>query len=295
MLSLLQSLIQPVFPWVLQRPRRSAIAALFCWVLLLIIGAGFTVPALSSPAAPQRWAEVLRVVGNVQHLDGANRQPAQPGLKLRRIGEGLATGPRSSTVLRLDVTIGNLNVAENTQFRILELGVTSGGGHRTQLQVTQGQIRIQIRRFTNPQSTLELVTPAGISGVRGTEFGITVQQTGKTGIATRSGSVIVEAQNRAVNVSQGLQVTLIPGEPPPDPEPLRDDPRLDLHILGLTSDKLSIRGQTDRANLLHISDEEIPLDSQGQFEWAIARPPSGTIEALVTTPLGRTQKYKIVI
>lgn len=293
--SVLQSFIQPVFPWVLKHLRRRVSLLLFCVALLLIIGSGFAVPVLSSRTAPQRWVEVLRVVGTVQHLDGANRQPARPGLKLQRVGEGLATGPRSSTVLRLDTAIGNLNVAENTQFRIQKLGVTSGGGHTTQLQVIQGQIRVQVRRFTNPQSTLELATPAGISGVRGTEFGVTVQQNGKTGVATRSGSVIAEAQNQAVTVTQGLQVTLIPGEPPEAPEPLRDDPRLDLQILGLMGDNLNIRGQTDRVNLLHISDEEIPLDSQGQFQRAIARPPSGTVEALVTTPLGRTQKYKIVI
>ena len=293
MLPLLQSLIQLIFPWVLKRPRRMAIGSLFGAVLLLIISVGFAIPALSSRTAPQRWIEVLRVVGTVQHLEGTNRQPAQPGLKLRRVGEGLATGPRSSAVLRLDTAIGNLNMAENTQFRILNLGFTNGGGHTTQLQVTQGQIRVQVRRFTNPQSTLELATPAGISGVRGTEFGIAVQQNGKTGIATRSGSVIVEAQSQAVSVTQGLQVTLIPGEPPGVPEPLRNDPRLDLQILGVTGDKLSIRGKTDRANLLRISDEEIPLGSQGQFEWTIDRPPASTIEALVTTPLGLTQKYKI--
>lgn len=256
---------------------------------------------LPSSKPAQRWLEIRRVSGPVQVLRAhgavsSAASPAQVGQRLQRVGEGIQTGANGTVVLSLDTAIGTIHVAEHTLLRIQQLQVTAKGGHATLLSVPKGQVRLSIRRFTNPDSRLELATPAGVSGVRGTEFGLVVAATGHTGVATRSGAVVSSAQGESVTVVAGQQTVLVPGEPPGLPQPLRDDASLDLQGVERRGAQLRIWGQTDGVNHLELEGQTVPLDRNGRFDWVS---PGGValddrpIMAVVVTPLGRRQRYQL--
>lgn len=156
-------------------------------------------------------------------------------------------------------------------------------------------MRLQVRPFTNSSSRLEIQTPAGISGVRGTEFGISVQPNGKTGVATLKGGVATAAQGKSVLVKAGFQSFVIPGEAPSPATPLKNDPRLDIRQLSsVGNQQVRIVGQIDPVNLLAIATLPQTTDRQGNFD--ITLPVSAQkqrITAIVTTPLGKQQTYEL--
>lgn len=248
------------------------------------------------PVRVDRWLEIQQVSGTVTGVIGGSSQPARISERLQNVGDAVITGNASSAVLAVDTAIGSIAVAENTSVLVSELTVLPTGGHITHLEVTGGQVRLELRPFTDPDSELEIETPAGISGVRGTTFGVSVQPSGQTGIATIDGSVTAEAQGQQVEVSQGLQSLIIPGEPPTVPEPLRDDPRLDIQILQKVERRtVQIVGQTDPVNLLVINDEPQTLTRSGEFDLQVPVPDDRRIKVTVITPLGTRQIYELAI
>jgi hypothetical protein len=248
------------------------------------------------PVRVDRWIEIQQISGTVTEvIDGISR-PARISGRLQNVGDAVITGNASSAVLAVDTAIGTIAVAENTSVQIDALSVLPTGGHITHLSVTGGQVRLELRPFTNPDSELEIKTPAGISGVRGTTFGVSVQPSGQTGVATIDGIVSATAQGEQVEVSAGLQTLIIPGEPPTPPEPLRDDPRLDLRALRRVGRRMvQMIGQTDPVNLLVINDVPQTLTRTGEFDLQVPIPGDRRIAAAVTTPLGTRQSYTIVV
>ena len=243
-----------------------------------------------------RWLEVRRVSGAVVYQRGQTRQAARVGLRLQSVGEVIRTGPRSSAVLAVDTGIGFVNISQNTTVRIQQLQTTSQGGRITRLQVTGGQARLQVRRFTHSGSRLEIQTPAGISGVRGTQFGVSVDPVGKTGVATLEGSVVAQAQGRSVLVKGGFQSLVVPGQPPSPPVPLRDDTRLNL--VRLTAESRStarVVGQIDPVNLLVVADRIQVVDGNGRFDLQVPLSGRRQVTAVVVTPLGKQQVYELAV
>lgn len=251
--------------------------------------------AQSLQVRTDRWLEVRQVAGTVTYRHGQTSQRAANGNRLQAVGDAILTGRNSSAVLAIDTGVGFVNVAENTTLRVQNLQRTVRGGQITQLEVTGGQARLQVRPFTNPDSRLEIRTPGGIAGVRGTQFGVSVQPDGKTGVATLEGGVAASAQGETVLVSGGYQSLVIPGERPTPPVPLREDTRLNLLQLSARNQVAQIVGQTDPVNLVLVQDEAIALNREGQFEIRIPLPPSRRIEAKVITPLGKQQVYQVAI
>ncbi|NJM96974.1 MAG: FecR domain-containing protein [Phormidesmis sp. RL_2_1] len=240
----------------------------------------------------------------ISTVEGGQRQ-ARAGDRLERAGDRVTTGPSSSARIEIDQATGHITMSENTQVQVQTLSITQNGGRVTRLLVTQGQIRTQIRRFTNPDSELEIYTPAGISGVRGTDFGIAVQPNGTTGVATLEGSVATSAQAQTVLVNTNLQTIIFPGEPPIPPETLRDDFTLLIEFLAITTDGESVRlvGRTDAVNLVEVNGESQTLSRDGRFEIFVPRADlagqpdvlNQRIQVLVITPLGTKQAYELVV
>lgn len=244
----------------------------------------------------QRWLEVRQVIGQVLFQQGQRSQPAHSGMRLQSVGDGIVTGSRSQSVLAADDGIGFIDVAEDTSVRVQQLQRLPDGGHVTRLFVERGQVSLRIRRFTHRSSELEIQTPAGWSGVRGTEFGLTVQPDGKTGVATRSGAVVARAQGRSVSLRGGFQSLIIPGEPPTPPRPLTTDARLQLNYLAAVDRQTArIEGQIDPVNLLLIADVPQVVDRDGRFQVTVAMPPNRRISAVVITPLGNRQSYELAV
>lgn len=245
-----------------------------------------------------RWLTITSFSGKVELITAqGDRRAAQQGDRLVSVGDAILTGPNSAARLEIDQSAGYVSMAENSQMRIQTLSITSRGGRVTELAVLLGQVRLRIRRLTNPDTRIEIHTPAGVSGVRGTIFGVTVQPDGLTGVATLEGSVAASAQSQTVMVVADTQSTIVPGEPPSPPAPLRDDPTL--FIEGLReipgTRKVQVMGYTDSVNLLDINQGRQILDRDGRFDLEAALTDDRRVDALITTPLGTQQKYRLVV
>jgi FecR protein len=265
------------------------------FILLLTVAAIATAQQVL-PVRVDRWLEIQQLQGTVTYRRGRMSQPAQVRTRLETVGDTLITGQRSSATLAIDTGIGTINIAESTTLQVQKLDVSPDGGKITKLQVMRGQVQLQVRPFTNRESELEIQTPAGVSGVRGTVFGVSVQPNGTTGVATLEGSVSASAQGQDVKVDAGLQSLVIPGEPPSPPVPLRDDPQLDITFLAAISQETArIVGQVDPVNLLVIADQPQTISRSGGFDVQIPFPSNRRIMAAVITPLGTRQAYELAV
>lgn len=272
------------------------------WQVLTIIGVVVAVIIASGsvaiPGQGEQELSVRQTQGQVTLLRSQGSSPATTGARLTRVGEGLRTGRRSSAVLHVHAGLGILNVSEQTELRIQSLNRARDGGRITRLRVPQGQVRIQqTRRFTHGTSTLELETPSGISGIRGTEFGITVQSDdGKTGTATLSGSVATTAHGTTVIVPGGFQNLMVSGEPPTQPVPLRDDPGLDFTrelIIENNTRLVRLVGRVDPVNTVVVDGIPQSVDSEGVFHLTRVAISRLRVQVVVTTPLGLQQVHTI--
>jgi FecR protein len=245
----------------------------------------------------ERWLSLQSVSGSVTMYRGQKTQAAKVGDRLQAVGDALKTGKKSTATLTADIAIGTISLAENTYVQIKQFSKLANGAHVTRLQVTQGQARLKLRRFTNPDSRLEIQTPAGLSGVRGTEFGVTLQPNGKTGLATLTGAVESTAQGKSFTVAGGFQNFTIPGEPPSPPVPLKDDPSLDYDfekpvINGIR--KVILVGQVDAVNSVTVDGVPQVTDRTGKFRTTFPARSRLRIQVLVKTPLGREQTHEVV-
>ncbi|MBD2081603.1 FecR family protein [Leptolyngbya sp. FACHB-17] len=246
-----------------------------------------------------RWLLVQRMVGSVNYDRPSGSRPARVGDRLQAIGEGITTGVNSRADLLLDTGVGVINVLESTRLRVRRLEVAGNNGRITHLNVTRGQVRLKLRRFTNRGSQLEIQTPAGLSGVRGTDFGVAVQPDGKTGIATLTGAVVTAAQGGRVWVPRGFQNLTIPGERPSPAVPLRNDTTLRAQLVRRIDRgvrKVQIVGRVDPVNIVRINEVPQILDRNGAFRSSGFLAVSFLrVKVEVITPLGKSQTYELAL
>lgn len=271
--------------------RRSLLpVALSCGLLL-----GTAAYSRALTVQGDRWLAIADILGDVQFVTGRQRRSAREGDRLASVGDALITSTNATARLAIDEATGSVTMAENSHLRIQTLTITRGGGRVTELAVLQGQVRLRLRPFTSPESRLEIHTPVGVSGVRGTDFGVTVQPDGQTAIATESGSVAASAQGETVIVDAGLQSIIRPGSPPTPAQQFSDDPTLHIEVLRATSSRTAqIVGYTDIANIVKINGETLSFDESGRFDLSVPIS-SRQIRAEVITPLGTQQKYELVV
>jgi hypothetical protein len=246
-----------------------------------------------------RWIAVQQFSGEVTYDRAQGSRPARVGDFLENQGDGITTSWRASATLQIDTGIGQINVQQQTQLRVREMLTTGSGARITRLQVPRGQARLKLRRFGNPGSRLEIETPAGISGVRGTEFAMDVQDTGKTSVVVVEGQVATAAQGVEVLVPAGFQNFTIPGEAPTQPVALRDDPSLKVQIDRILEGgvrRLRLVGLVDPVNRVTVDGKPQEVDRQGRFESVLYYAPSFLrVTVVVTTPLGKTQTYEVAL
>lgn len=282
------------------------------FLLAALLGAILSWLLTMSPTAAQRNLRVSgdRALGITQTKgyveiiprDGRRRQ-AQQGDRLSNAGDILITGPDSSARLEMDQAIGVVTMAENSRLQVRTLSVTVAGDYLSELFVSQGQVRLRLRPFTNPGTRLEIYTPAGVSGVRGTDFGVSVRLDGQTGIATFEGSVASSAQGQTVMVNALQQSLIRPGEPPTEPVPLTDNPALLIETLRALPGQFDaagrqlaqVSGSTDFVNLLELNQQQRRLNREGQFDIILPMSAGRRIPAAVITPLGTRQVYKLLV
>ncbi|MBF2027068.1 MAG: FecR domain-containing protein [Oscillatoriales cyanobacterium C42_A2020_001] len=249
------------------------------------------------PVRVDRGLEVRSLVGQVNRLQKAGVKPARVGDLLQVIGDGVATSKGAKAILFVDTGIGVVDVAENTNLVVQELSFAPDNGRITRLFVSQGQARLRVRPFTHRGSKLEIRTPVGLSGVRGTDFGIAIQPNGKTGLAVMEGQVASAALGKEVGVAGGFQNFTLPNEPPSAPVPLRNDTRLTYSFERVIQGgirKVQLIGQVDPVNAVQVNGIPQVTDRTGRFKAALEFFPPPTFQVLVQTPLGKEQRYDLV-
>ena len=245
-----------------------------------------------------RWLMVRQNQGQVMFDRQGNRRASRSGDRLESVGDGVVTGQRSTAVLEVDTGIGFIQVAENTHIRVRSLAYAPDNGRITVLEVPYGQARLQLRPFTHRGSNLEIFTPAGVSAVRGTEFGVSIQPNGKTGLATLSGAVTSTAQGQRVFVPGGFQNFTLPGEAPSAAVPLSDSTELRYQLerriqAGLRS--LRFIGKVDPVNLVLVDSKPQTTDRNGEFSLLLPAVSRQALQITVVTPLGRRQIHDVLI
>ncbi len=244
-----------------------------------------------------RWLSIRQTRGGVTYYSqGGPTRAAAVGDRLQQVGDGITTNPNSTAILEVDTGIGFVNVAENTQVNIRGLRNAADGGRITFLDVPRGQVRLKIRRFTHQGSALEIRTPAGVSAVRGTLFGINVHPDGKAGLAVLNGKVLTTGEGKNVMVPGGYQNLSIPGQAPLPPVPLTNSTALKYRfvrqIQGGTR-KLQFLGQVDPVNTVLVANTPQVIDRNGNFSLWVVFQPGELVEVTVITPLGRRQVHRV--
>ncbi|MEH1783407.1 MAG: FecR family protein [Nostoc sp.] len=270
------------------------------WAGLMLVMVGLVMAIHALAADPLRvksdqWLEVRRPIGQVIYSRGQTSQPVHKGMRLQSVGDTITTKQGSSVVLGIDVGTGFVKVSENTTVTVQKLETGNKGERITELLVLSGQVNLQVRPLTNNASRVEIKTPAGVAGVRGTEFGVSVQNDGKMGVGTKKGAVATSAQGQTVLVKGGFQNLTIPGQPPSPAVPLREDTRLNVSQLLARGRRVQIVGTVDPVNLLLINQQPQNVNSNGRFDITVPLPSNRKVEATVSTPLGTKQLYQLIV
>jgi hypothetical protein len=272
-------------------------AGLFVSVPFVAIAkpAAIVKPTAADLVAPPRNLEIKRATGSVYYTGDPNSS-VRTGDKLTKVGQGFSTGSRSSAIVAIDQDAATINVSENTTFAIKEMRYTPNGGQITLLKVTKGQVRLSVRPLNNTQSRLEIETPAGVTGVRGTEFGVGVSDNGKTSVATTSGQVAVTGAGQTVFVDPGYGSIVVPGQPPTVPQVLAEVLKFDVEpVFRDELGQVMVTGQVDPLSLLWVDRQMVETDKDGAFSVSLGDFVGKVVEVRIQNPLGKnTTVYAIV-
>lgn len=285
--------------------RQAALVSIFfvAAVLLFTVVAQRLVPQSlaqqSLEVRVDRWLEVKQIANDVTFEHGSSRRSATVGDRLQTVGDSIITGKKSTATLFVDTGVGTVEVGEQTTMRVSALDMAPDNGRITRLEVPMGNVRLRVRRFTHKGSELEIQTPVGLSGVRGTVFGVAVQPNGKTGLAVWQGKVNSVAQGKAVGVARGSQNFTLPGEAPSAPVSLKDDTSLQYDFEKIVEKgvrKVRLLGQVDPVNNVAVDGIPQVTDRYGTFKSDLRPMPSYLkMQVIVTTPLGKKQTYALAL
>ena len=292
----------------LQKRKELNLIFIACLGLLINVSATILLPQDQQTIEAQRaiqvrtdqWLKVEQMSGNVTYRNLYNyaNRPARVGDRLQAASDEISTGANSSAVLSVDTGIGSIYVTENTTIQIRSFRVASDNGRITNLFVPRGKARLQIRKFTNRGSQLNIQTPAGISGVRGTKYIVNAKPNGNMVLTTITGIVATTAQNQTKLVNGGFQNLTVVGEPPSDAVPIRNDASLNYVINKKTAGSgrsIVLSGYTDPFNTVKVDGLEQSLDRSGRFSLQLPATSNLKVNITVETSLGKVQVYEIPI
>ncbi|MEG3841812.1 FecR domain-containing protein [Microcoleus sp. herbarium14] len=237
-----------------------------------------------------RWVEVQQIRGTVTYQG----RPAKVGDRLTTAGQQISTGKQSSAVLAVDSGIATITVAELSTVQVKGLSVAVGGGRVTLLSVPAGLARVSARRLTNPNSRLEINSPAGVVGVRGTEFAVGVGPEGKAATVLFEGKVDASAQGRTVKIEKGYASVTFPGIPPTPPQAFKENMNYELISLSVISqNKVRCICTVDPLNLVYLNDQPLKMDRTGKIDEVVPRPANSDYWLVVRSPVGNEVSYEI--
>jgi hypothetical protein len=247
-----------------------------------------------------RYLQVDQIHGNVYVRSQQANRSARKGDRISNVGDEIVTGKGATIVLNFDTGIGSVSVSENTVVRISALRTTSSNGRVTSLLIPKGKVRLQVRRFNNPSSIFNVITPGVVAGVRGTEYVVNVKNDGRSVVSTFDGAVQTEAQNVGVLVEKGFQNQTIVGEPPSRAIAIQDDTQLDYQFLKLfeyNGRQVVLVGKVDFANTVSVDGVEQNVDRDGQFKAELMTNSiyRGEVQVKVESASGKQQTYNLTV
>ncbi|MEY3302270.1 MAG: FecR domain-containing protein [Pseudanabaena sp.] len=292
----------------LQKRKRLNLTFITCLGILINVLGNTLLPQDQQKTEAQKaiqvrtdqWLKVDKVMGTVKYRNLYNyeNRAARVGDRLQTTSDEISTGANSSAVLSVDTGVGVINVSENTTIQIRSFRLASDNGRVTNLFVPRGKARLQIRKFTNRGSQLNIQTPAGISGVRGTNFIVIARPNGNMITTTFKGSVATTAKNQTQMVNGGFQNITIVGESPSIPVPISNDAGLRYTINRQTSGSgrsVVFVGYTNPFNTVKVDGLEQSLDRSGKFSLQLPATSSLKVKVTVETAMGKIQDYEIPI
>jgi hypothetical protein len=138
---------------------------------------------------------------------------AQVGMSLQP-GDSVKTGDNSSA----DITFfdgSTIELQAGTKIEIASLDISRDtGSTNITLEQAIGNTISRVTKIVDPASRYEVETPVGAAAVRGSAMQIYVTQDGTTWITNLEGDIWAVAQSVELQVPQGQQCIIGPGEPP---------------------------------------------------------------------------------
>jgi len=199
------------FPWLPRWPLSPALAgglglamiAVFLFAAVLII----TIPR-------QANAATLRdLIGTVEITDSdGNWRPASESTRIRT-GQSIRTQEGASATLVFSDGTRTM-LAPETELSITLLDSSRGGSLQVKLSQVLGTTQHNVIPFHGKRNLFEVHTPSGVASVLGTDFNISVTETGQAFYSVERGLVLVQSTTTFLDLNAG-QATSTKGDQPP--------------------------------------------------------------------------------
>jgi len=130
------------------------------------------------------------------------------------VGDSVKTGDDSNA----EITFSEGSTVElqaGTEIEIASLDILTGTGSTTiTLEQTIGSVIFRVTKIVDPASRYEVETPTGVVAVRGSIMQVNVVEDGTTWVTNLEGDIWASAQGVELQVPQGQQCIIRPGQPP---------------------------------------------------------------------------------
>jgi hypothetical protein len=258
------------------------------------------------------YAVVEEIEGIVTY--GPSQRPVTLNQRLESGESQLVTGNDSRVRLYVP-ELGSIEVSEHTALTIktlssgrtslfvsrgkvrLAVGTLSGSQEQEKAMIAQtGQQLLLAQRNANGNYPVDIETPAGVAGVQGTSFGVSVGPNGKTAVSSIQGNVDAIAQGRRVLVGSGQYVVISPGQAPISAQ--TTPARAKLNVLSLRrvdANTIRVVGKIDPLDILFINSQAIQTDVEGNFVAMVERPLNRRLKFVVRGPEVRETSYEIAV
>jgi hypothetical protein len=171
----------------------------------------------------QSHAQLLNFSGQVRiQVTEASWRNAQTGDTIQ-MGQSIHVGPSSSALLQF-ADASQLVMQPDTRVTMDTLSTYAEGFMvDTQLRLQSGRVEVHANPQARKGQKFQVVTPAAVASVRGTQFLVEVQQL-QTVQQTMTGQVEFQTAQGSVLVPQGFGSAVKPGEKPSEPEKVKPAP-----------------------------------------------------------------------
>jgi peptide/nickel transport system substrate-binding protein len=186
-----------------------------CKKLLLILVLSVLVASTSVGCAPSTLTILSITEGDVFVMKAGtgNWIEAQVGMSLEP-GDSVRTGDNSSA----EITFfegSTMELEAGTEIEIASLEIAGEAGvTAVTVEETIGSMIFRVTKIVDPASRYEVETPAGVVAVRGSVVQVYVIEDGTTWATNLEGDIWAVAQGVELQVPQGQQCIISPGQPP---------------------------------------------------------------------------------